>query len=305
MSEELKGKLYNYEVDPPEIVWNRIVAALDQEINAEFPEKLYDLEVTPPLSAWSRIEEGLEEGSKEQYPAKLYNIEVTPPPGAWNKISTLLDEESGSSKTYSKGKIIQFVRYAAAACIIGLLAFGAFRLLNQRAGNGPVAVKEVSPRKDSNVNQNGTQQLVLPQDNSLPKEVPILARVETKSKRKNLPEPATYMTQMAATFPKAAGSRSVSDFRQASLTGDIPGNCSQISDADPYLMFMNPDGYLIRISRKLAETLGCVYTNGNSDQYNRCQDQIKKWRDKIAQSPATSSPDNFMDVLNVIKSVQE
>ena len=305
MSEELKRKLYNCEVDPPELVWNRIVTALDQEINAEFPEKLYDLEVTPPLNAWSKIEEGLEEGSKEQYPTKLYNIEVTPPPGAWNKISTLLDEERGSSKTYSKGKVIAFVRYAAAACIVGLLAFGAFRLLNQKTGRGPVAVKDVSPKKDSDVNQNGTQQLVLPLDNNLPKEVPALAHVETKSRRKNLPEPATYMTQMAATFPKAAASRSVSDFKQASLTGDIPGNCSQISDADPYLMFMNPDGYLIRISRKLAETLGCVYTNGNSDQYNRCQDQIKKWRDKIAQSPATSSPDNFMDILNVIKSVQE
>jgi hypothetical protein len=70
-------------------------------------------------------------------------------------------------------------------------------------------------------------------------------------------------------------------------------------------MFVNPDGYLIRISKKLAETLGCSYTNGSSDENNRCQDQIRKWRDKIAQSPATSSPDNFMDILNVIKSVQE
>ena len=113
------------------------------------------------------------------------------------------------------------------------------------------------------------------------------------------------MTQMAATLSKANGTGSASDFRHASLTGDIPGNCSQISDADPYMMFMNPDGYLIRISKKLAEALGCIYTNGNSDEYNRCQDQIKKWRDKIAQSPATSSPDNFMDILNVIKSVQE
>jgi hypothetical protein len=113
------------------------------------------------------------------------------------------------------------------------------------------------------------------------------------------------MTQMAATFPSANGSKSISDFSQISLKGDIPGNCSLISDADPYLMFVNPDGYLIRISKKLAETLGCIYTNGNSDEYNRCQDQIKKWRDKIAQSPATSSPDNFMDILNVIKTVQE
>jgi len=303
MSEELKRKLYNYEVDPPEIVWDRIVIALDEEISAEFPEKLYQLEVTPPANAWSKIEEGLQESAKEQYPAKLYNIQVTPPAATWSRISTLLDEENVPSKTFSRGRIIPFVRYAAAAAIVGLIAFGAFRLLNQKTGAGPVATKEVLPAKDSGVNQHGAQQLVQPVDN-LPKE-PALARTESKSKRKNLPEPATYMTQMAATLSKANGTGSASDFRHASLTGDIPGNCSQISDADPYLMFMNPDGYLIRISKKLAEALGCIYTNGNSDEYNRCQDQIKKWRDKIAQSPATSSPDNFMDILNVIKSVQE
>jgi len=303
MSEELKRKLYNYEVDPPEIVWDRIVIALDEEISAEFPEKLYQLEVTPPANAWSKIEEGLQESAKEQYPAKLYNIQVTPPAATWSRISTLLDEENVPSKTFSRGRIIPFVRYAAAAAIVGLIAFGAFRLLNQKTGAGPVATKEVLPAKDSGVNQHGAQQLVQPVDN-LPKE-PALARTESKSKRKNLPEPATYMTQMAATLSKANGTGSASDFRHASLTGDIPGNCSQISDADPYMMFMNPDGYLIRISKKLAEALGCIYTNGNSDEYNRCQDQIKKWRDKIAQSPATSSPDNFMDILNVIKSVQE
>jgi len=303
MSQELKRKLYNYEIDPPEIVWNRIVSALDEEITAEFPEKLYQLEVTPPANAWSKIEDGLQESAKEQYPAKLYNIQVTPPAATWNRISTLLDEENVPSKTFSRGRIIPFVRYAAAAAIVGLIAFGAFRLLNQKTGAGPVATKEVLPAKDSGVNQHGTQQLVPPVDN-LPKE-PALARTESKSKRKNLPEPATYMTQMAATLSNANGTGSVSDFRHASLTGAIPGNCSQISDADPYLMFMNPDGYLIRISKKLAEALGCIYTNGNSDEYNRCQDQIKKWRDKIAQSPATSSPDNFMDILNVIKSVQE
>jgi hypothetical protein len=152
---------------------------------------------------------------------------------------------------------------------------------------------------------NQAQQITPPPSNNLPREGTSLAQIETKSRKKTLSEPAVSMTQMAATFPALAGSRSISDFRQVSLKGDIPGNCSLISDADPYLMFVNPDGYLIRISKKLAETLGCIYTNGNSDEYNRCQDQIKKWRDKIAQSPATSSPDNFMDILNVIKTVQE
>ncbi len=304
MSEELKRKLYNYEADPPGTAWSRIASALDQEINAEFPQKLYALEEPPPSELWSRIEEGLEK-DKEQYPSKLYNIEVTPPLQTWNKISTLLDEEKTLPEISSKRKTIPFVRYAVAACIIGLVAFGAFKLLNQRTGKAPVAVEGVLSQKDSsrNLKQNPIQPITPSLTNNLPKERAVLALAETKSKKKTLPEPSTYMTQMAVS--SATGSKSISDFRQVSLKGDIPGNCSQISDEDPYLMFVNPDGYLIRISKKLAETLGCVYTNSNADQYNRCQDQIKKWRDKIAQSPATSSPDNFMDILNVIKSVQE
>jgi hypothetical protein len=307
MSEELKGKLYNYEAEPPEIVWNRILTALDQEINAEFPKRLHNLEATPPFDAWDRIEEKLEEDIPEQYPAKLYNLEVAPPPHAWNKILTLLDEEKANPEIPSKRRIVSFIRYAVAACIIGLIAFGTFKLLNQKTDSRPTALKSVLPRKDSATAliQNPTQQLTPPPSNNLPLEGTGLAQIETKSRKRTSSEPAVYMTQMAATFPALAGSRSISDFRQVSLKGDIPGNCSLISDADPYLMFVNPDGYLIRISKKLAEALGCIYTNGNSDEYNRCQDQIKKWRDKIAQSPATSSPDNFMDILNVIKSVQE
>ena len=60
MSEELKRKLYNYEAEPPEIMWSRIVTTLDQEINAEFPKRLYTLEAPPPLDVWNRIEEELE-----------------------------------------------------------------------------------------------------------------------------------------------------------------------------------------------------------------------------------------------------
>src|SRR6185295_7376897 len=207
----------------------------------------------------------------------------------------------------SKRRIISFVKYAAAACIIGIIAFGTFQLLNRKTDSLSTALTTGLPRKDSSAAsiQNPSQQITPAPSNNLPRERISLAQIETKPRKRTSAEPAVYMTQAAASLPVSAVSKSISDFRQASLKGDIPGNCSLISDADPYLMFVNPDGYLIRISKKLAERLGCIYTNGNSDQYNRCQDQIKKWRDKIAQSPATSSPDNFMDILNVIKSVQE
>ncbi|HEX5113230.1 MAG TPA: hypothetical protein VFV79_10300 [Saprospiraceae bacterium] len=306
MSEELKRKLYNYEVEPPEIMWNRISTALDEEINAEFPQKLYELDVTPPLDTWNRIEKELEEVSVEKYPAKLYNIEVTPPPHTWNKILALL-EEKALPRINSRKRLVSFVRYGIAACIVGVLAWGALKVINHKPDGLPVAVRTVTPQKDSStgLNQNTARDKITAPSNNLPKEGALLARAEPKSRKKTAPEPATYMTTMATTCPASVRSRSMSDFRQASLKGDVPGSCSVISEADPYLMFVNPDGYLIRISKKLAETLGCVYTNGNSAEYNRCEDQIRKWRDKIAQSPATSSPDNFLDILNVIKSVQE
>ena len=306
MSEELKRKLYNYEADPPEVIWRQIDAALDQEINGEFPQKLYALEETPPASAWSKIGQQLEKEDKDQYPSRLYNLEVAPRSELWNKILTFLETEKAPLQIASKGRITPFIRYAVAACVIGLVAFGAFKLMNQKTGAGPVATKTVLPQKDSSTpaNQSSTQESAPAPSDNLAKENPVLAQTDIKPRKRNLPEP-TYMTQVAIASPTAMGSKAISDFRRVSLSGDIPGNCSQISDADPYLMFVNPDGYLIRISKKLAETLGCIYTNGNSSEYNRCQDQIKKWRDKIAQSPATSSPDNFMDVLNVIKSVQE
>jgi hypothetical protein len=304
MSEELKRKLYNYEAEPPEVTWRKVAAALDQEINAEFPQKLYAIEETPPDTVWNKIEQQLEKDGKEQF-IKIYDIEVAPPADTWNKISNLLDEKTPSQNA-SKGRIISFVRYAVAACLVGLIALGTFKLINQKAGSGPVATKTVLPQKDSSTpsNQGSAQESIPAGSNNLPKERAVLAQADIKPRKKNFPEPA-YITQVAVAAPTATGSKAISDFRKISLRGDIPGNCSQISEADPYLMFVNPDGYLIRISKKLAETLGCIYTNGNSDEYNRCQDQIKKWRDKIAQSPATSSPDNFMDILNVIKSVQE
>src|ERR1051326_1272174 len=118
MSEELKRKLYNYEVEPPEVIWRRVAAALDQEINAEFPQKLYALEETPPTAVWNKIEQQLKNDDKEQYPAKLYDIEVAPPAESWNKISDALNEERTPLRNASKARVVSFVRYAVAACIV-------------------------------------------------------------------------------------------------------------------------------------------------------------------------------------------
>jgi len=303
MSEELKKKLNDYEVNPPEKMWSRIAAALDEEVDTKFSRSLYNAEVMPPSNAWNTIANALEATSEEEYPARLYNLEVDPPVKLWTNILAALDKRETLPQIPSKRKIAPFVKYASAACLIGIIAFGAFKFFTGKT--------EYSVPKTTVVSQNSAETTIPDKkespsaqspvvSNNLPKEGTALAKANVASRKKDLLQQGSYMTQIAN--PTISyNSSTANNFQQAVLREEVPGNCSLISDTDPYLMFMNPDGYLIRISKKLAETLGCVYTKSNSNEYKQCESQITKWRDKIAQSPASSSPDNFMNILDIIK----
>ena len=310
MSEELKKKLFNYEVSPPQSSWAKIGDALEDEINAEFPQRLYEAEITPPADAWDKIVRALETTNKEEYVEKLYQLEVAPPADAWQNISGALEDEHAILAISSRRKIAPIVRYAVAASLIAFVAFGALKLLNQRTNERRITGKTAAPQKTSPANvqpstgQTPSVQAVPVLSNNLPKERLTLVRAKTASKKKFTATQASYMTQ-TPDMAYAMNSSTASPFQQASLRGDVPGNCPLIVDADRYLNFMNPDGSLVRISKKLADAVGCYYNNGTSDEYKQCQEQMKRWRDKITQSSSAPSTDNFMDVLDIIKSVQD
>ena len=309
MNDELKRRLYDYEANPPETLWNRIVVSLDDEINSEFPQKLYGTTVSPPPDSWNKIAKELETGP-EEYPSKLFNLEIAPPPSAWRKISTALNEEKNVHQI-PRRRIALLAKYAGAACLLGITVFGGYRILKRKTTNQGLANETVAPQKkppniippDTQKNSSLNKATVL--NDSLPTEATVTALASGEA------IPQKYSAQQVKSTPQIVNLSSIDnsitkpEFQQVSLHEEIPGNCSLISDTDPYSLFMNPDGYLIRISKKLAQALGCVYTREDSEKSQQCEDQIQKWRDKIAQSPATSSPDNFMDILNIIRSVQE
>lgn len=309
MSEELKNKLFNYEVIPPENVWAKIVDALEEEIIAEFPLRLHDAEIAPPPDSWNKIASALEP-VKEEYAEKLYELEVSPPLDAWENISSALYEDHAVPRISSGRKITPFVRYAIAASLIAFVTFGALKFLNPEGTNHGIAGSKVAPQKTSpppvppSNAQTPAVNPVPALTNNLPQERVIFAKTKVESKKKLTTNQSNYMTQ-TPDMAYAAKSTAASAFQQASLRGDVPGNCPLIADADRYLNFMNPDGSLVRISKKLADAVGCYYNNGTSDEYKQCQEQMKRLRDKITQSSPAPSTDNFMDVLDIIKSVQD
>jgi hypothetical protein len=185
------------------------------------------------------------------------------------------------------------------------MAFAAFQFLNTRKGHSVAGVTVVPPKSPETVNpaeqkNSASQETVV--SNNLPKED--ISKTNKPQRKKTLLQQTGYMTQLANPTIADINSQPSENFQQAVLRGEVPGNCALISETDPYMTFMNPEGYLIRISKKLAETLGCVYTNKGPQDNSPCESQINEWRNRIAQSPVNSSTDNFMDVLNIIKSTQ-
>jgi hypothetical protein len=55
MSSQLQNKLLHYEVQPPEGVWNKIAASLEEDISLSLSEKLYQYKQDPQPSVWQNI----------------------------------------------------------------------------------------------------------------------------------------------------------------------------------------------------------------------------------------------------------
>src|SRR6186997_2246498 len=104
MSTGIKDKILNCEVAPPARVWEKIVAELDEsELSQSFPSALYHAEVIPPVSAWNAIKDSL---------------------------------EPVEERIAERRRIVPWIRYAAAASVIGLMVLGGFQLFkNRTSGN--------------------------------------------------------------------------------------------------------------------------------------------------------------------------
>ena len=138
-------KLLNFELAPPEGLWKKIADELDDSASGlQFPAKLSSLAIEPPAYIWNNIAVSLDaEGVSEDLSAKLYTAEVIPPSAAWKKIQTSLDAEKsagsgGETAVPGYRRLFPFLRYAAAAVVIGLVAYGALQFFQPGKKDTPV-----------------------------------------------------------------------------------------------------------------------------------------------------------------------
>jgi hypothetical protein len=308
MSSGSHHKMYDYEVAPPAGIWDKIVAELDEsELTLKFPSALYNFQVNPPAHNWQKISAALDGSSLvSDYAAKLSGIEVAPPAAAWEKIKTALDPQPAPRR------IPAFLKYAAAAAIIGFLAWGGVRMFNgQRTPDSTIASDQNTyspehqpePGKESAA-VNGEIAMAdlnasleeARNDAALEESKKTYARLDVSAKRTKVKNAADFFF-VADDYASTVQTRKI-DF-------DEPEDPMPPVEPDltkRYIVLMTPDGNIIRMSKKLRNLVCCV---SGEEVDKDCVDQMKKWREKIASPSTTHTPGNFLDLLQMLNSMQD
>jgi hypothetical protein len=291
-----KHKLYDHEITPPAGAWDKIALSLDEsETDRRFPAQLYNANITPPAYIWNKIAAGLDSTEfGDTLPSKLYAMEVAPPAMAWEKIATALGPAATAATPVRQ--IRHFWRYAAAAVLIGAVAFAIIRTTVQDETESIPAF--VTTTKNTNIAPGETNITT-----NVP-EVPAATVSAAESKPKKLMAATTNHRRAMRTVSVSHTSTVQNEERvNPTLAQSIYAYADHIPDvAERYVMLMTPDGNIIRMSKKWTPLLCCV---SGEDQDAGCKDQLKKWQEKIAASSLAPSPSNFMDILGLVNALDE
>jgi hypothetical protein len=307
MSSELQQKMYNFEMTPPAGAWKKIAAELDEsELSQQYPSRLHDLQLTPPAHIWQGITATLDEPVlAEGYAGKLSAIQVIPPASVWEKIKSSLDEQEAIP---GKRRFSPWLKYAAAAILTGVLAWGGIRLLNSRPGNTGLASREKLEPSQPNQPVN-TEQTITVRDKNIAV-TDIAASLDEA--RNDAALEASKKTYAKLDLRHESKIKNATDFNfyapeedeyHPGTRGlDIESIMPAADISSRYILLMTPDGNIIRMSKKLSDLVCCV---SGEDQDKNCADQMKRWREKIANPSSTHSPGNFMDILSMVNSLQD
>ena len=307
MNSGFQNRMYDYEVTPPAGVWNKIAIELDDSaLENKFPATLQNMEVVPASNAWKNIALALDESLLvDDYSARLSGLAVAPPATTWSKITNSLDAESITAVPEIR-RIAPFVRYAVAAAIIGLIAWGGFTLFNNKSGDISIAkenpvisspspqtapeIANVTPVENTDIDDANSAIEEARNDAALEASKKTYAKLDVTVAKSKIKNAADFYFAPEIDEPNTRG---LGNWQPPIPKEDL---------SNRYFTLMTPEGNIIRISKKLSDIVGCV---SGAEQDKECLDQLKIWQQKMANPKSAHSSANFMEILNLANSLQD
>ncbi len=322
LQKNLFNKLYNEEATPPAITWIKIINTMDEELaNAKLREDVLKLEMQPPTLTWEKISLELDQSPKvETFSKKMYDYEVTPSANNWEKITALLDINQTTApvipfhKSYNR-----IIRVAAAAAIIGIIAWAGFRLLNNtdKSTSNDLANKKAIPILPTLPVQQSVQESTAEviRDNSKKADDKNLIAAINSTKvdfKKIIKATKENDVKLLNTLTPGEDHAASNDIAVADAKNLHKKNTTLLPSDDTisearYLVYLTDQGDMVKLSKKMAD-LTCIYTKDGSISQgalakldaSQCNDQVKYWQEKMANSSMQSSS-NPLELIEILK----
>jgi hypothetical protein len=228
-------------------------------MDSNLQNKLYHFEANPPQEVWDKIAESLD--TEETFPERLFRYEVQPPPQAWSMIEASLDQANTPAKVIPLSRYKKPLRYIAAASTIAIVL--AITTLNTREPGGNIT--QANTKTSLPINQASV--LPLPKKPVLVEEpapmsptVVTTARTEkagrvyrkTSAPKKELgvidPQNAINSVSLSGQFiPDEVNKEQMFDF----------------SVLDNYMVCSDGNGNAIKLSKKLFSLVSCPTGDGS------------------------------------------
>ncbi len=290
----LQQQLLQLEEEAPAFIWDQLQPALD---DLSIQKKINAVEEIVPVSAWEQIEQQLIlEQNDKTVAATFHSMEVAPPSNAWNNIEQLLDEQPAKVIPLKRAGA-RIYRLAAAAAITGILAWGGYRLLTTNSTDQTVTLASAETSTTPDVVIPIPSQQDSSEDDVVKEAAP--TRVQIKERiRQNLKlnDAVAYIETPDHSLENHVPYQGIHHQREL-----VPQETNGFSE-NQYYMLLNENGELVRVSKKITD-LKCVAAastaNATAQELKDCNDQLKRWREKMAMAAALSASAGDID-LNLL-----
>jgi hypothetical protein len=289
MSGPLKNRLYEMEVTPPEEVWKKLSAALD-EINAD-----------------------------NRLAGKIYNREIQPPGASWNIITAALDEKHQPAVSSGGGRLILLKRLAVAAAIIGVLLSAYFIFLNTGNRDNEIAEETASP--------SGTKEIKIPGNQASPEYLnkdgnqtnqPLFTdqnsnKSLTLANQNNLAASITRKSSVPVNIALIRRKTTEKEKIGEKIFKEPIDDLSVIASGDDYYTMVNANGRMVKIPARLTGIASYLQDKPVVDDYFEMmfgegaywKGKLKDWRHQAVTSLQTPSAGSFFDIINLLRSAQD
>lgn len=269
-------KLYNFEVTPPAEVWHRIANDLaDVDDYKTVSKKLSGLSVEPPAAVWENIACELnDEVAYNKIAKKLSGLSVNPPVDLWHTIEESLNKPETKVIPLVPSKN-RFLKYAVAASVIGLLGFFGYSLVESSLGDSQHVIGYVNKQATEQTETIHSQQ-TQPFVKDITQITPAITHLGNVPEKNGTTTTAVVKTPLGNSYSTTVEKNE-----------DIKGR---------YIVLMTNDGNVVRMSKKLSTMADCI---AGEDPNESCTAQIEEWQKELATAPVASTPDNFLDLLEM------